>query len=221
MWGQPPSAVLRPALSDWYAETYCTACQFDLVDQITPVLVQPFPQRSTVSEDAGALRISIPPKRSFVILFFVGWLSFWTYAGIQTGRKLLTHFELFSAFWMLGWALGELWASYAILYSLAGREIIVATPETLSQKTTIFGIGLTHAYLVREMRDLRYQAEVGAGRSRRASRIVFDYGAKTVGFAQDVEEAEAAELVTRIKQHCNIVITPAPQESGIKFWQQQ
>jgi hypothetical protein len=186
-----------------------------------PGLVQPFPTRSEVSDQGRDLRISIPPKRSWVLLFFAIWLTFWTYAGLQTGRTLLSHFDLFLVFWMIGWAFGELWAGYAILYGIGGREIILVNSETLTRTTKLFGLGWAKAYIVREMRDLRFQPEVGSGRSRRASRIAFDYGAKTISFAQDIEEAEAAELINRIKQRCDIAQTPSPQESGIKFWQQQ
>jgi hypothetical protein len=84
---------------------------------------------------------------------------------------------------MIGWAFAEVWVSLAILYILAGREIIVATSESLSRKTTIFGLGPTKSHLVGEMRDLRYQPELGTGRGRKASQIAFDYGAKTVKFA--------------------------------------
>ncbi len=184
-------------------------------------VVQPFPRRSTVSEETGGLRISIPPKRSWVLLFFAVWLCFWTFAGIQAGRDLLKHFSLFMVVWMIGWAFGELWASYAILYALGGREIIAANSEGLSRRKEIFGLGLAKTYLSNGMRDLRFQPEVGAGKRRRASRIAFDYGAKTISFAEDVEEAEAAELISLIRVRCNIEQTQTPRESGIKFWQQQ
>lgn len=109
--------------------------------------VQPFPMRSQVSEASGDLLISIPPKRGWVVLFFMVWLTFWTYAGIQTGQNLIKHFSLFSSIWMVGWAFGELWASYAILYSLAGRETILANSETLTRTTKILGVGWSKGIL--------------------------------------------------------------------------
>jgi len=183
--------------------------------------VQPFPMRSQVSDLGADLQISMPPKRSWVILFFVVWLTFWTYAGIQAGHSLINHFSLFLSVWMIGWAVGELFVSYTILYAVGGREIILANSETLTRRITLFGLGWSKSYLVHEMRDLRFQPETGGGRSRRASRIAFDYGAKTISFGQEVEEAEAAELISRIQQRSGIAQTPSPQESGIKFWQQR
>jgi hypothetical protein len=140
---------------------------------------------------------------------------------MQAGRGLMGHFNLFMVIWMIAWAFGEIMVTYSILYALGGREIVAANSESLTLKKEIFGLGLSKGYLVRDMRDLRFQPEVGAGRGRRASRIAFDYGAKTIGFAQDVEEAEAAELIKLVRERCSIVQTPTPQESGIKFWQQQ
>jgi hypothetical protein len=63
-----------------------------------------------------------------------------------------------------------------------------ANSETLRCKTQIFGLGLAKSYIVREMRNLRFQPATGAGKSRRASRIAFDYGANTITFGADLEE---------------------------------
>jgi hypothetical protein len=41
------------------------------------------------------------------------------------------------------------------------------------------------------MHALRFQPEIGSGKRRNASRIAFDYGAKTLAFAEEIEEAEA------------------------------
>ena len=180
--------------------------------------LRPFPMRSEISDMGGDLQISIPPKRGWVILFFLVWIAFWTYAGIQEAHSLVRHFSFFTSIWMVGWLFGELWAGYAILYALGGREVIMVNSGTLTRRTKLFGIGWSKTYLVPEMRDLRFQPETGSGKSRRASRIAFDYGAKTVTFAHEIEEAEAAELINRISQRSSITQTSSPQASGIKFW---
>ena len=106
---------------------------------------------------------------------------------LQAGRSLINHLSLFLCVWMIGWAFGELSASYTLLYAVGGREVIVANPVTVTRRTKLFGLSWSKTYLVREMRDLRFQPEVGSGKSRRASRIAFDYGAKTISFALDIE----------------------------------
>jgi hypothetical protein len=122
--------------------------------------------RSEISDTGGDLQISIPPKRRWVILFFLVWISFWTFAGIQEVKNLIHHFSLFTSIWMVGWLLGELWAGYAILYALGGREIILVNSGTLTRRTKLFGLGWSKTYLVPEMRDLRFQPETGSGKSR-------------------------------------------------------
>jgi len=182
------------------------------------ILVQPFTPRSSVSEEADGLRISIPSKWSAVVVFLGVWLTFWTIGGASAARSLQRHFNLFLCFWLAGWTAGELAVTYAILYVIGGSEVISANSETLTCRTQIFGLGWARSYLVREMRNLRFQPASGAGRSRRASRIAFDYGAKTVGFGADLDEAEAVALISRIRQRCPIADTSG-QKSGNRFWQ--
>lgn len=185
-----------------------------------PALVQPFSMRSKVSHEAGDLRISIPMKRSWVILFILIWLTGWTYGGVEMGRKLFHQFDLFTLVWMCFWVFAECSAVYFMLRTLFGQDLVVATASEFRLSKQTLAIGYTKVYLVSEMRDLRFQPEIGSGKSRRASRIAFDYGAKTIGFAEDIEEAEAAELIILIKNQCSIRRSPSAAESGIKFWQQ-
>jgi hypothetical protein len=181
--------------------------------------VQPSAARSSVSEEAEGVRISIPSKWSGVIVFLGVWLTFWTIGGMAAARSLQRHFNLFLCFWLVGWTVGELAVTYAILWVIAGQEVISANSETLTCRTQIFGLGWARSYLVREMRNLRFQPASGVGKSRRASRIAFDYGAKTVGFGADLDEAEAVALIGRIRQRCPIAETSSVQKSGTGFWQ--
>jgi hypothetical protein len=185
-----------------------------------PTSLQPFAPRSTVSEDLEGLRISMPPKRDAGLLFLMFWCCGWTAGGVFAIRALLHQFHAFIFVWLIGWAVGEASVGYRILYALGGRQIVLANSESLTCRTQIFGLGLTRSYLVREMRDLRFQPEAGTGKGRRASRIAFDYEAKTVSFGADIGQEEAAELIARIRQRSAIPETSKPQESGIKFWGQ-
>lgn len=182
-------------------------------------VVQPGLPRCTVSEDLGGLRIVIPSKWNWGVLFLLVWISFWTFGGIFAVRGLLRHFNLFLCIWLVAWLFGELSAAYAILYAIGGREVVVANSETLTKRIEIFGLGLAKSYLVREIRNLRFQPAAGAGKGRTPNRIAFDYGTGTVGFAADLDETEAAQLISRIRQRCAIPEASAPQQSGIKFWQ--
>ena len=71
---------------------------------------------------------------------------------------------------------------------------------------------IRNSHLVREMRDLRFQPASGVGKGRRASRIAFDFGA-------GIEEAEAAELIGRMRPRRALVEALTAPAAGIKFWQ--
>ncbi len=184
-----------------------------------PTVVEPAALRSSVTEDIGGLRICIPSKWSWAILFFAAWLCGWTVGGVTAGLTLFRHFNLFLCFWLIGWAVGEVVVTYIVLYAIGGREVILVNSETVTIRTEIFRLGLAKSYRVPEMRNLRFQAAAGVGKGRTASRIAFDYGAKTVTFGADIDEPEATELISRIRQRCGIVEVSAAQGSGIKFWQ--
>jgi hypothetical protein len=181
-------------------------------------IVQPFASRSTITEGPEGLSISIPPQRSWAILFMLAWLGGWTVGGFAAGSSLFHRFSFFVLFWMGGWAFGEIAVGYIVLYTLAGQEVIVASMDALTIKTQIFGFGRGKSFLVRDMRNLRYQAPFTVGGRNRASGIAFDYGARTVMFAAGLDEREATDLVTRIKQWCPVADATS-QSAGIKFFQ--
>jgi hypothetical protein len=185
-----------------------------------PNVVRPFPLRSTVSEDSGALQISIPMKRRWLVLpFLLCWLSLWTYGGWDTGNKLAKHFEFFDFVWMGMWAFGEFCVIAWCLRMLGGRDEVVVHGDTLTIRKQIFSVGLTKMYSISEARDLRFQPEMDAARRHRDSRIAFDYGAKTITFGDAIDEAEAAQLITMIKGRSRFSDSPSLEGSGIKFWQ--
>jgi len=123
-------------------------------------------------------------------------------------------------FWMMGWAFGEYFAGYTVLYALAGKQVIVASADGLTCRTEIFGLGSGKSYVAREIRNLRFQPAQATGRSRVASRIAFDYGSRTIGFGAGLQEAEATEMISRIRQRCGIAALAATAGSGTKFWGQ-
>jgi hypothetical protein len=181
-----------------------------------PNPVQPSAPRSTVSEDLEGLRISIPAKWSWALLFPAAWLCAWTVGGITAGLSLFRHFNLFILFWMFGWAFGEIVVGYTVLYAIGGREIILVSADTVTCRRQIFRLGVTQSYRASEMRNLRFQPDASSGKTRIASRIAFDYGDKVFGFGTGLEESEASELINRIQQRCAIAATKP--DSGIKFW---
>jgi hypothetical protein len=184
------------------------------------LLAEPIGSNATVSEEFDGLRIVIPGCWHGGLVFLSFWLCAWTFAGYQAWRSLFHHFSLFLCIWLIGWACGELWACFAVLYGLGGKQIIVANAETLTCRTEIFGVGRTRSYRALEMTNLCFQPTRGRGRSKRPSRIAFDYGSKTVGFGGGLVEADALELISRIRQRCPIAETATVPTSRDTSWGQ-
>ena len=187
-----------------------------------PTLIQPYPMRSIVSEEGAAVRVSIPMQKNwFVGAFIACWLGGWTFGGLQVFKHLLNDFELFSAFWMGGWALGEAFAALWLLRLLGGHDIVVATTDRLEVRKEVFRLGIARQYLGAEIRDVRVQPESGSGKGHRESRIAFDYGAKTIGFGDGLDEAEANQLISLIKTRCKVANSQLAETSAPRFWQGQ
>jgi len=54
------------------------------------------------------------------------------------------------------------------------------------------------------MRNLRRHAKQGPVRGRKASTVAFDYAGRFVGFGAELDDAEAAELISWIWRKCAI-----------------
>lgn len=185
-----------------------------------PSFEQPAPMRSMVSEDGSVLRIRFPLKRSvFLCLFLLFWFAGWSYAGWDTIHRLLRQFDWFTLFWLGGWALGELFGLYWFLRTATGWDSVSAASDCLSVKKSVLGLGLTRNYRPPDIRSLRFLPHLQRSKGSRPSGIAFDYGAKTIAFADDIDEVEANQLISLIKMKCHISETVAPATTGICFWQ--
>jgi hypothetical protein len=183
-------------------------------------VISPYPMRSTISQEAGALRISIPMrKKPFLILFLLVWLGAWTVAGISTGRQLLHQFVPFNGFWMCGWALGEVMVTYVLVRMLGGRDIVQVANGIVEIRKEAFGLGFSKQYSPQEIRDLRFLPEAGSGRGHSESSIAFDYGAKTIKFGDGIDESEAKQLIGRIRDGCGLTQEQICESASPRFWQ--
>jgi hypothetical protein len=182
---------------------------------------QPGQMRATLTEEGSALRIRIPMRRSILLAAFMTcWLSFWSYAGWQTGKHLLQEFQFFELAWMGMWAVGEIFVIYFLFRSATGEDLLLVSSDRLTLKKTILGIGSDKNYRPSEVRNLRFQAQTGGGKSHRPSRIAFDHGAKTVEFGEGLDEAEANQLIAIIKSRCCISDGLPSTQAGSTIWQQ-
>jgi hypothetical protein len=173
--------------------------------------IEPQSARFQVETTTDGLRIAIPARRNwFVILFLLAWLGGWTFGEISAAGELLHHGEKtptgFLVFWLAAWTLGGVFAVGAVLWQVAGREVVTANSSTLTHRIEIFGLGLSRSYRASEIKNLRAtEYSVSPFSNQRAwfpplygsgfGPVAFDYGARTIRLAPSLEEAEAKLLV--------------------------
>jgi hypothetical protein len=150
--------------------------------------------------------VVIPARRHWpVLLLLAVWLTGWFFGETSALQRLLHPHERdgrgFMAFWLVGWTIGGALAASAFVWMLLGREVIVMDGRVLSLRSELLGLplGRERRYALSDVKDLRCSPLAQLPRSRRSvGLIAFDYGAKTIRFAADVDEAEAKMIVSRL-----------------------
>lgn len=181
--------------------------------------IQPHHSRITVTDTSQGLRIIIPYSRSWFVIFFLGfWICGWVVAESMVSSQFLRgdappEGEWFMLAWFVVWTVGGMVAIYALLWQVVGKEIVTVRGQILTTRRDIGGFGLGKEYDFVQMRDLRVEPVgfnpldfsaalqlwgIGGGV------IAFDYGARTYRFGVGLDEAEAKEVVTAIKQRFRI-----------------
>ena len=171
--------------------------------------------RASVSTEFDGLQIVIPArKRIFALLFLPVWLTGWAFGevfAIRTLRAPHLHDSGFLAFWLLGWSLAGASVWLALLWNLAGREVLRFGSGVFAYRRAIGPFGYTKRYELSQVRDLRAVPEPTFGaRKNMASwgmtggQIAFDYGSKTFNVGNGVEEAEAKDLVAQVKRRYRV-----------------
>lgn len=176
--------------------------------------VEPQAPRFHVEATADGLRAVIPARRNwFVVLFLTAWLGGWAFGEISAASELLRDSDKaqpgFLAFWLIGWTLGGAFAATAVVWQVAGREVLSINSDTLLHRAEAFGLGWSRSYRASEVRNFRstdYASNTftnqrtwlppitGSG----FGPVAFDYGARTIRMAPSLEEAEAAMLVREL-----------------------
>lgn len=183
------------------------------------VKIRPSDSRITITDTLEGLRIVIPCSRSWFVICFLGfWICGWAVAEFMVSSQFLRgdappERELFMLAWFGVWTVGGLLAIYAWLWQVMGKEIVTVHGQIFRTRRDIGGFGFDKEYALVEMRDLRTTPirfnpldlssslqlwGVGGGI------IAFDYGVRTYRFGAGLDEAEAKEVVTAIKQRYRI-----------------
>lgn len=169
-------------------------------------------------ENIDSLTITIPSRRNwFLIVFVLLWLSGWLFGGTMATLKVFTglfikHEALFSpenifmVVWLCGWAAGLAIATYALVWNLSGKEEIHISFQRLKimKKTLIWAFSKEYKPLqVKSLKALNTNSPSIFGSSypygHWTESIAFDYGAQTIKFGLDLNEAEAKMIVKDIQ----------------------
>jgi hypothetical protein len=128
------------------------------------VLTPPKP-RSVISDDGGRLRIDIPVVRSlFSFTFLAFWIGGWACGELFAFREVLKSKSIFSnpflVFWLGMWTVFGVYAIWSWLWLLGGREIIRIENGILSVRKEVGRLGRTNEYSLTDIRALRVSPPV-------------------------------------------------------------
>jgi hypothetical protein len=137
------------------------------------------------------------------------WLVLWFVLGTQP-LMAVGVIHPFAAILSLFWfAIGFLPLS-AVMWQLAGKELLEVSSYSLNIRRQMFGWGWTKAYIASDVEALRVSPRPYPVDGRRhqlkniwnlSGPLTFDYGAKTYHLGDGVDEAEAKQIVKIILQH--------------------
>lgn len=181
--------------------------------------IEPADSRITITDTSQGLRIVMPCRRSWLVICFLGfWICGWGVGEIMVTRQFLDgdappEGELFLLAWLGVWTLGGVFAIYAWLWQVMGKEMLTVHGQTFKTRRDIGGFGFDKEYDLVQIRDLRV-GHLGVNPLDFSSIlqlwgvgggvIAFDYGARTYRFGAELDEAEAKQIVTAIKQRYRI-----------------
>jgi hypothetical protein len=172
--------------------------------------VSPGKPRARVSDTPAGRVVEIPAMRNVFVLGILSvWLVGWSVGWLAAASQLFADRAPtgFLVIWLGIWTAGGAFALFAVIWGIAGREVITAAPSSLVLERRIGSLGRARRYDTSLIRDLRVSAQPYRPFDRRSGLwfwgisggwIAFDYGASTIRFAAGLEEAEAKQVVARL-----------------------
>lgn len=141
-----------------------------------------------------------------MFVFLCVWLALWAVIEFFQLRTLLATPEAALVFF-IPWTLGGVLGLYIQLWMVAGREIITLKSGVLTIKYALLGWVRVREYDFQHVSNLGVDPEpydsegprLAALYAFRTGPIAFEYGGKTVRFADGVSEAEAHEIVSELE----------------------
>ncbi len=194
----------------------------ELVDKDNMATIKIPTGRATASETADGLLITIPSRKNWFLILFLGfWLMGWLFGEVTALNQVIrghsSHWastresgpiglNVFLIGWLGAWTVGGGIAIVAWLWNLVGVEKVLLGPSTLITKREVLGLGPAREYELPSVTNLR----VNMGFSNTVYRmspmqmvsggiIAFDYGAKTFHFGVGLDEAEAEQIIAQLR----------------------
>ncbi len=191
--------------------------------------IKPTPPRHTVRYLDNGLQVTLSSKKNYFRIVWYGLcLLMWGYmTGIiayvlalmvissiafasepNGSLTLIVIGFLFIALVVLIWM--GVAVIYSFLWQLIGKEVILVSHDVLSISRQIFRWKKVFEYLLANVVDLRVSIpqrfpfallRIFSGSSKQKGMIAFDYGAKTIRFGFEIEEAEAKQIISALQQY--------------------
>jgi hypothetical protein len=177
--------------------------------------IKPSKARAIITVSPKGLEIIIPSKKNiFLILFLFAWLIGWAVGEMTVPMTFFNGntqkgSSLFTIAWFVLWTIGGSFAIYIWLWNVTGKERITINNVSLTIKREIFGYGRAKEYEAARISNLRVSPQPFSAFNFSASLqfwgigggvIAFDYGARTCRFGSAVDEAEAVQIIEKIKE---------------------
>jgi hypothetical protein len=182
---------------------------------------RPYNGIATLYESPTGYHITIPAKKHWPVIIFlslwlVGWLMGFNFVTSSFGNDIddiingrLGFNSLFTMVWLIFWGIGGVFVIKTLIWYFIGKEIIMVDHDQISvaRKNDIFS--RQKIYDLQEAKRFHVEEEhfefVFWGRSndlgvfRNRGSIRFEYGLKTIKFANDMDEAEAKHILETLR----------------------
>lgn len=155
-------------------------------------------------------------RQVWPMLFLPVWLAGWTAGGIAAITSLFVDFQPFLVFWLCGWALGWVMAVGSLAWMFGGSETIRVVGGDLEVAHHMLGFSRRWLYEGSRVRNLRLaeqpswpvrsQLQIPFLNFARGGVVKFDYGPRTIGALQSLDEAEGRAIIERLRQRLPSVV---------------
>lgn len=153
----------------------------------------------------GAEWLVVRVRKNWFVLVFLGvWLTFWTLGGgVAISAALSGRGEIFILFWLVGWAVGWVFAASTIAWQFTGRTMLRVGTDVLEYRWSMTLLARTRNFDVRQILRPRAGPSLFGGFMQpsyppflpsQQGGVRFDYGVRTITIATGLQEAENSQI---------------------------